>query len=190
MNTLKTAMLVALFLVMPGKAMAQAATTDDATELAEARSILAIMFPPAEREVMFATMIQQLLAQARQAMPQDAMRDPGVATILNRYLDDLPDRLAPLVNAHLPKIIDATAVAYTNEFSLQELVDIRGFAQTPSGQRYLRASTKMIGDPAVAAANTAYLTELQAQQLQMQQQLMAELQAYARQNPEAAARSR
>ncbi|AKH41477.1 hypothetical protein FHS61_001965 [Altererythrobacter atlanticus] len=176
-------------IAMPNAVLAQNApppANADPAELAEARAIMEIMFPPAEREETFNTLIAQVASQFRQALPQDAIADPGLRAIVESYLDDIPDRLMPLVRKHLPNIIDGTAIAYTNEFSLEELRRIHEFAKTPAGEHYLVKSASLMGDPAVAAANTAYFADLQQAQRSLQQELSVKLGEYLKNNPEVA----
>jgi hypothetical protein len=170
----------------PAAATAQetpAAQAADPAELAEARAIMEIAFPTAERDETFGTMAGQFLDQFRRAIP-DAVTDPGLKAILDAYLDDLPARLMPMMRVHLPKIIEATAVAYTNEFSLQELEDIHAFARTDTGRHYFSQSAKLVGDPAVAAANTAYMGDLQHLQKTLGEEFMKEVVAYLEEHPE------
>jgi acyl-CoA thioesterase len=161
-----------------------AAQAPDPAELAEARAIMEIAFPTAERDETFGTMAGQFLDQFRGAIPADAVADPGLKAILDAYLDDLPARLMPMMRVHLPKIIEATAVAYTNEFSLQELEDIHAFARTETGRHYFSQSAKLVGDPAVAAANTAYMGDLQRLQKSLGEEFMKEAIAYLEAHPE------
>lgn len=170
----------------PATAIAQEATAPDPAELTEARAIMEVAFPTAEREETFGTMVGQLLDQLRQTIPADALTDPGLKAILDTHLDSLPARLMPTMKVHLPKIIDATAVAYTNEFSLDELKEIHAFARTDTGRHYLSQSAKLIGDPAVAAANTAYMGELQRLQKDISEDFMQEVVTYLDEHPEAA----
>jgi len=175
--------------MLPFAASAQGARPDS-VELAEARAVVEIMFPAAERDQMFATMIDQVLAQFRQGIPAEAVSEPGIANILNTYLDDVPRRLAPLVPRHMPHILDATAVAYTNEFSLPELQEIHRFAQTSAGRHYLASSAKLVGDPAVAAANAVYFADLQQMQQVPLRDLSGKIMTYVQDHPDAAAKLR
>lgn len=179
---------LALMAGIPAGAFAQdQAAADQQAELAKARAIMEIMFPPAEREQTFGVLMSQVLDQFRSSLPAEAVTDPQLRAILDRYLDSVPDRLGPTVKTHLPKIIEATAKAYTHEFTLAELNDIHAFAQSPAGEHYLKRSTALIGDPDVAAANTAFFSEVQAAQSVMQRDLIQELSAYLADHPEAAA---
>jgi hypothetical protein len=176
-----------LAVAVPTAASAQSAPATqvaDTAELAEARAIMEIAFPTSERDATFGTMVGQLLEQYRQAIPLNMLNDPGLEELINAHLDSLPERLMPTLKVHLPRIVDATAVAYTNEFSLSELKEIHAFAQTDTGRHYLSESAKLVGDPAVAAANTAYMRDLQDLQKGATEALRQEVVAYLEANPE------
>ena len=164
--------------------VASTAISADPAELTEARAIMDIAYPSHERQQTFDTLLEQLLDQFRQSLPDDAITDPGLRAIMEKYFDGVPERVGPLLHAHLPKIIDATAVAYTNAFSLDELIEIRRFGETETGGRFLRESIELMGDPAVAAANTAYFTELQRLQQAMNAELREEVVSYLNAQPE------
>lgn len=167
---------------------AAAAQDSDAAELVEARAIVTIMFPPAEREQTIRTLIEQLTSQVRQAIPSDmaAIGDPGLTKMVEQYQDNVVGLLMPTVQAHLPKILDATAVAYTHEFDLAELQNIHAFAETPAGRHYLSRSAALLGDPAVAEVNTAYIREIQAIAATKQEEFRAQIVAYLTAHPDVA----
>lgn len=167
---------------------AAAAQDNDAAELAEARAIVAVIYPPAERDAMMRTMLEQFAGQVRQSVPLDvaAFGDPGLSAIVEKFQDNVVGLVMPTVQAHLPKIIEATAVAYTHEFDLAELRDIHAFAETPAGRRYLSRQTALVGDPAVAEVNTAYLRDIQLLAAAKQAEFREELLAYFAKHPEVA----
>ena len=167
---------------------AAAAQDNDAAELAEARAIVAVIYPPAERDAMMRTMLEQFAGQLKQSVPLDiaAFGDPGLSAIVEKFQDNVVGLVMPTVQAHLPKIIEATAVAYTHEFDLAELRDIRAFAETPAGRRYLSRQTALVGDPAVAEVNTAYLRDIQLLAAAKQAEFREELLAYFAKHPEVA----
>src|SRR5690606_10775689 len=125
-------------LVAAPPATAQAQEPDPA-ELAEARAIVAVMFPPDERDQMIQTLIEQIASQLEQVTPFDveSFGDAGLTNVVANFRAELVGVIMPTVQTHLPKILEATATAYTNEFDLAELRDIRAFSETPSGRRYL-----------------------------------------------------
>lgn len=145
-----------------------------------------IMFPPEEREATMQRLLSDISRQFTASVDMDSLTDPGLRSIIDNYLAGLPDQLMPLVSQHLPQIMEATAVAYTNEFTLEELQDIHDFARTPSGARYLSRSTALVGDPAVAEVNTQYFRELQALNQELVAQLRADIGSYLVANPEVA----
>jgi len=167
---------------------AAAAQDNDAAELAEARAIVAVIYPPAERDAMMRTMLEQFAGQLKQSVPLDiaAFGDPGLSAIVEKFQDNVVGLVMPTVQAHLPKIIEATAVAYTHEFDLAELRDIHAFAETPAGRRYLSRQTALVGDPAVAEVNTAYLRDIQLLAAAKQAEFREELLAYFAKHPEVA----
>lgn len=176
----------ALILLTPAHALAQSAPADPA-KLAEARAIMEIIYPPAERDQMISKMIGDVSAQARAATQLDQISDSGLREIVESYVSRAHERMMPTVREHLPRIIEATAIAYTHEFSLGELRELHAFAQTPSGRHYLSKAPTLIGDPAVAAANTAYLAEIQRATVAMREGMRAEVTSYLRQHPDVAA---
>ena len=167
---------------------ATAAQDNDAAELAEARAIVAVIYPPAERDAMMRTMLEQFAGQLKQSVPLDiaAFGDPGLSAIVEKFQNNVVGLVMPTVQAHLPKIIEATAVAYTHEFDLAELRDIHAFAETPAGRRYLSRQTALVGDPAVAEVNTAYLRDIQLLAAAKQAEFREELLAYFAKHPEVA----
>lgn len=132
-----------------------------ADELAEAQVIIEAMLPPEKREQI---LLDLASAGAKQAsagfMSGPVFEEPGIKAIVDDFLAELPMVYQPLFAEHMPRILEATAVAYTREFTLEELRDIGAFARTPSGQRYFSRIQALQSDPQVAAANSAMFTDL------------------------------
>lgn len=162
-------------------------SAEQQAELTEARAIMELMFPAAEREQTFGVMVGQVVEQFRASVPLDSVTDPQLRAILDRHFDSVPERLGPTISKYLPKIIEATAGAYTHEFTLAELQDIHAFARSPSGEHYLKRSAALVGDPDIATVNTAFFAEVQEIQTAFQDDLITELSAYIAEHPEAAA---
>jgi len=175
-----------LLAAVPVGAVAQdtSASSADAAELAEARAIIDVMFPPAQREQMFDKVLTDLTNQFRQSMPAEALNDPGLKAILDEFLASALARERPMMNRHLPEIMDSIAQAYVHEFSLAELKDIHAFALTPAGSHYLSRSSALIADPAVARVNTRIMAEAQALSRQMEDDLKAKIIAYLKAHPD------
>lgn len=170
----------------PGAAIAQApaAVQPNAAKLAEAHAIIEIMFPPAERQRTFDRLLTQLSGQFRSAMPSIALTDPGVKAIVDKYFKMSLDQERPIIARHMPEIFEATALAYTHEFSLAELKGIHSFAMTPTGEHYLSRSAAIMTDPVVAKVNSAMIADSQRVALALMPQLRDELVAYLKAHPE------
>jgi hypothetical protein len=184
---------VSLTVLAPAAATAQparAAQGDLAAKTAEAHAIIEIMFPPAERQQIFETLVAQLSNQFRAAtmakMPLPALDDPGFKAILNEYLDKVTVQQKVLIHKHLPDIMEANALAYTHEFSLAELKDIHAFATTPSGRHYLGRSTAILSDPAVVKVNSAMMKEAQQVSFSLMPEMRDKIVAYMKAHPELA----
>lgn len=183
---IRAATMAPLLLALPTLAVAQdAAYVPPADELAEAEGIIAVMFPPAEREQIMLGMASAVAGQAAAGMMSGPIfEEPGIRAIMDRFLADLPDTLQPIFAKHLPLIVEATAVAYTREFSLEELRDISAFARTPAGQRYFLNLQKLQNDPAVAAANQAMFADLAPLSQAEAEKVRGEVMEYLTANPD------
>ena len=159
--------------------------TPPADEMVEAMAIMDIMFPINTREqemVEIATTMGNQMAAS--AMTGPVFEEPGIRAIMDGFLASLPEVMRPMINKHLPSMIKSTAIAYTREFTLAELKDIRAFATTTSGQRYFSQTQKLLSDPAVAAANEAFFADVNAAQEVEVKALQAQVIEYLQNNPE------
>ena len=86
-------------------------------------------------------------------------QEPDLRTAATEALKQLPEFLWPATRKHMSAIIEATAVAYAREFSLQELSDIRSFGETDSGRRLLTRMSFVLNDPALGEARQAHLMD-------------------------------
>jgi hypothetical protein len=178
--------LVSIPAVAAAQAQPAAAQPDDPAKLAEARGIVNAIFPPQQRPQMVKNLLNQFTTQFQSAIPTgvESFHDAGLDAIMDKFRAGIPGDIEPIVEAHLPQIIDATASAYTHEFSLAELKDIHAFAQTPTGAHYLAKSTQLMGDPSIVAANKAYMADVVTVAKSKQAEVKAELVAYVKAHPD------
>lgn len=155
------ALIAAALVASPAALAAQEDTyVAPADELVLARQIIETMYPADEREDILLEMSGTIARQAAGGLLTDpAFSEPGLRAIMDKYIDDLPETLRPVFARNIPKLMEATAIAYTRKFTLEELRDISSFAQTPSGQRYFISLQGLLSDPAVAAANQAMFAD-------------------------------
>lgn len=161
------------------------AYTPPADELAEAQVIIEAMLPPDQREQILLDLASTVAKQASAGfMNGPVFEEPGIRAIADRYIANLPTIYRPLFAKHMPKILEATAIAYTREFTLEELKDISAFARTPSGQRYFIRTQSLQSDAAIAAANQALFVDLAPIARTEGERVRREVEAYLMANPE------
>ena len=185
MKVLSALMAAAVFAAVPGAASAQAT---DPAEMAEAHAILAIMFPPAEREATFDKISKALVTQFRASMPPDAFKDPGLKAIIDESIDKSVEIQRPVLRKHLPDYFGAIEAAYSHEFTLAELKDIHAFALTPSGRHYLSRSSALVSDPAFGKAMTDMMVDAQAATQPLIKDMTEKVTTYLKAHPDVAAK--
>ncbi len=179
------AIVAAFQIATPGALVAQdSGYVPPADELALAKVIIDTMYPIDMREDMLLEVAANVGRQIAQTSASDPIfQEPGIKAIMDKFLADLPETLRPAFAKHMPLIFDATAVAYTRAFTLDELQDISRFAQTPSGQRYFSNLSGLLGDPAVAVANQGLIEEIGPLQQEQGTRVGQEVEAYLLANP-------
>jgi hypothetical protein len=180
----------ALLCAMSSPAVAEVAQpqVEHLAEHTEARAIIGIMFPPAQREQMMKKMLDDIIQPMRQTFYAPKIEDAELKALFDAALDEMMTVQFGVVQRHMPAIFDAMAMAYSNEFSLAELKDIRAFAESPSGTRYLSRSTAIVGDPAVMKVNREMFAASKAASETVLPQLKAKLAAYLEAHPDLAAK--
>lgn len=150
---------------------------DNAEGFALAREIVEVVLPASSAE---ATMHQIMSAVGEQMHGAMAGKidDPAITAIVDRRIAEVPDRLMPAVRRFLPAQKAAMACAYTHAFSLAELREVRAFAATPAGGRYLSRAPSLMSDPAVAEANQAFFRDATAIQEELSKDIVADITAY------------
>jgi hypothetical protein len=158
--------------------------------LAIAQEVVALAFPVEKRQAMFSRINDALMAQLRAATFGDTSEppDPGAEAIFQRYFDRVraeSDRLNAVVS---PQLFAAIARAYARAFTRDELIQIRAFAATPAGAKYLQRSPELLADPDVAAVNTAHFNRAMDAVVPLIAQVRRELAAYYEKRPRATRR--
>lgn len=152
-------------------------TPANAEGFALAREIVEAVIPADSAEAMMHQTMSAVGKQMKGALA-DKIDDPAITAILDRRIAELPDRMAPAIRRFMPIQKAAMACAYTHTFSLAELREIRAFAATPAGNRYLSQSAALLSDPAVAEANEAFFRDTRPLQDQMIKDVVDDIRAY------------
>jgi hypothetical protein len=193
MNKIFPTLLAACFVAAaPAQALAAqgiaSSQSDDPAKLGEARAILAVMFPPAQREAMFAKLQTDLGTQFSVLIPAQMLADPGLKAIFEEFKNNAFERQRAVVLKHFPAQLEAIAGAYAREFSLGDLKDIHSFALTPAGRHYFSKSMSITGDPAIAKVNSETIAELHSVTQQALPPFREKVIAYLKAHPDVAAK--
>ena len=155
------------------------AQTVDRTSLSIAREIIDLGMPEEVRADIFLATMDQMMLQMREATAQTTpIEDPQVEAILDKHLGAFRNDAEIILLRHLPDLMEAWAVSYSNIFTREELIDIRDFIATPSGQRFFELSPAVVAEPAFASANQAYMNEAITLIEPMRQALMIDIFEY------------
>jgi hypothetical protein len=157
-----------------------AAPDPDLANLALAREVIALAFPPESRHAMMTRMSDAMITQMRGALfpPTGNPSDPGLQQIFDRYVERVRALTYQSTSDGAPAMFDAFARAYARQFTHDDLLQIRAFLSTPAGARYLQRSSEMLSDPDVAEANRAYMESTFRALQPLIEDLRRETQAY------------
>lgn len=155
----------AMSLAVPALAQAQKspAATTSAVELQLAREIIDTGYPQDVREPMFMAVSEQMEQQVMASVMQQMGDAPaGARKVIRDWQAEVTEEQRQILRRHIPALMQAWAASYASIFSEAELRDILAFVQTDTGRTFMMKSTDVIGDPAFASANQAYLDETMA----------------------------
>ena len=183
------ALAAACILMMPAAAIAQTPASNpqpgNPAALQQARTIVEAITPTAQRPQVVRGMINAIIAPIRGQLLA-TLNDPGIQQIIDAHLGRMAQRLQPVTEQHIPDLLEATAQAYAREFSPAELDQIAAFAKTPAGARYMSRSSAVLGDPAITAANRAFLAEAAIANRSIETEMRTAITDYLAKHPEVA----
>ena len=164
----KTLAICAALLPLPvvaqtGAPTAPAAAPVDSARLAEARKLLDEIMPPEKREKMVDDIINPMMANMRDAIaasPEMAklFRDrPAARQEMLDFVKGEADRSLKIAHETLPDLFDAMAIAYARQFTVEQLVDMERFFESPTGRVYVDRIPAVLSDPAITTAQRAMM---------------------------------
>lgn len=169
---------------LPALASAQDATLPVAEEPSPlnrqlARQIIDLGFPSDSREELFFASMDQMLLQTREAtLKAYDLTDDRAVAILDIWITEYVADSKAVLRSHIPSLMEGMVASYAVMFTSDELADILAFVSTPSGRRFFELSSAIMAEPNFAAANQAYMNEMQAQMPAAMNDLVARLQRY------------
>jgi hypothetical protein len=119
-----TGCLLALFLAWPGAALAQKASPE---ALAAAKELIIASNAAEQLKTLGPLLMQQLKPAVVQNRPQ-----------VERAYDEVMPKLLEGMNSQINAIMEATAIVYANNFTVEEMSEITAFYRRPVGQKMLQ----------------------------------------------------
>jgi len=157
----------------------------DPARLAMARQIIAVAYPPDAAHTLMRPLMDRMIALSRANMrTPPGFDDPGLKALLDRYLDEAPKRAEPVIEQHIPMLMDAMAQAYARNFSNEDLIALLAFAQTPAGTHYFQRAMALTSDPSVTAELGAMIRDSQAASMASALEFKQQVKAYLAAHPE------
>ena len=172
----------------PASAFDAAFAPDAAAPADDARLIAEAMFPASgRREAFFGDAIAAIQAQMRMNAVR-GIADAGLRKVVEDYIAAIPERLEPVAGKHDAPMLAAVATWLSRDFSADELRDIRIFAGTAGGARFIARKAALPDDADVANALRAFSADAVAVLAADRAGLAEKVRAYITEHPEAAPR--
>jgi hypothetical protein len=139
----------------PAPAQSQVAAVEpNPQSLPAARDLLTVMFPPAQREQIFDSVMHAMMSNFVAGTRQGKDSDPRMDAIVDKFTAAVESDGRKLLQDAMPGLFEAYARAYARHFSPDELGQIEVFAKTPAGAKFLQRSNFLLSDPDVARWQT------------------------------------
>ena len=189
------ALAAGLFMAMPAPAQDTPASAFDAAFAPDAaapadgaRLIAEAMFPASgRREAFFGASIEAIQAQMRMNAVR-GIADAGLRKVVEDYIAAIPERLEPVAGKHDAAILAAVAAWLARDFSADELRDIRIFAGTAGGARFIARQAALPDDVEISRLLRAFSADAVAVLAADRAALAEKVRAYIAEHPEAAPR--
>ncbi len=160
---------------------AASAPAPDPDNLAIARDIIAVIMPPDRVGAMLGNVLESVMRPVQaQLQKQAATGDPKAAHIANTFTAKVRTMINETMMPMLPDMTDTMGRAYARMFTHDELVQIRAFAQTPTGAKYFTRAPELLQDRDVQAFYGRLMQAMQARQAKLIEDMKAEAAADAR----------
>lgn len=177
------ASVAAIGTALPVQARQAAPAPDRDERLKLARTIVEQTMPPAQRDAMFAQMIDGIMANMLSGMMNADPRlakvveaRPKVGTVFAAFVTRQKQLVLADMSEAAPAMVEALAGAHASRFSLPELTQVDAFVRTPTGSRFIQSGMSIFSDPGVAAWHRDFAERTQRRQKEELSRFIAELQ--------------
>ncbi len=155
----------------------------DPARLSAARALLDVVLPPAKRDAMIDSIMKGMMANLAGAMQNSPQMkaayeaDPRAGEIFSRFFQSQQARSLATLKANFPDMIEAMTRAYARRFTAPQMVELRSFFMTPTGQAYVTESPTIVNDPDVAKWQRDLMANTMAKIPAAADAMMAEIRA-------------
>lgn len=145
-----------------------------ATQMALAREVIDLGFPPETRMDTMVGVADQLIGQLMASNPS-LKTDPKLRAVMDRFRQRVVAVTRETLAVHIDGMMEAMAQAYAESFTAGELAALHAFVSTPEGRGMLTRMSDINSHPTYAAANQAYINDYMLRVPGLQQELMQDV---------------
>ena len=137
--------------------VASSPATLDPARLAAGRELIAVVLPPEQRdrimEAVLNAMLHNLMAgiERGNGLAEKLRDEPAKRVVFDRFIERQRVLALGDLKLAMPGLIEAYAHAYARMFTVDEMTQIKAFAATPAGKKFILRSPELMSDPDVGA---------------------------------------
>jgi len=157
--------------------------TEDAARAEVARDVVLLYFPEENREETLRNMLDPVFDTIIGSFMQNGdlqealTQNPKMRKVFDDFIASEREETMRIMNQNFPTLMDAMAGAYARNMTTEELVDLRAYLQTESGQSFINVSMNIFSDPGVQAAQQSIMAQSLEKMPAKTEKLIADLRA-------------
>ncbi len=157
--------------------------TEDAARAEVARDVVLLYFPEENREETLRNMLDPVFDTIIGSFMQNGdlqealTQNPKMRKVFDDFIASEREETMRIMNQNFPTLMDAMAGAYGRNMTTEELVDLRAYLQTESGQSFINVSMNIFSDPGVQAAQQSIMAQSLEKMPAKTEKLIADLRA-------------
>ncbi len=127
--------------------------------VAIANEILLLAYPVETRSAMFNSISETMFEQVKDSMSL-LPDNPEVQAALDAFGRRILDKSKPIMDRHIPTLMEGWANAYADMFTTEELSELLAFVKTETGQKFFQLSVDVLKSPYYTEPMQAYFVEI------------------------------
>jgi hypothetical protein len=152
-----TAMAAPVMAAEQAAPVASSPATLDPARLAAGRELIAVVLPPEQRDRIMESVLNAMLhnmiagMERGNGLAEELRAEPARRAVFDRFIERQRVLALDDLKLAMPGLIEAYAHAYARMFTIDEMTQIRAFAATPAGKKFILRSPELMSDPDVGA---------------------------------------